>query len=422
MTNRKISLFVLLVMQGLSMLGSRLTAVAIGIWLVKEQGSVTPLLLISLFQELPSLVVGMWLGLAVDRFNRIAVIITADTGQAVGTLLLLVSITSGNFELWHLYAIVALQGVFAAMQAPAVSAVTYQTVEESELDRTNAIRELLFPLTGVIAPVLAGMLYAPLSISGIVLLDMMTFGLAVIVTLCLRLPGKPENAVRCKSGGSLESTGLSDLWLEALQGFAFLAGHRGLLVLALCMAWWNFILNGPLELAIPYLLGRTGSEAVMSLLLVAMNAGALTGAVLVMTGLTFRRRLLPMFIGTIVTAVMFVVFGIANNAWVLGVAVFLLMLPLPMTGALFTSLVQLHTPDNMQGRVFAAIGQLNAVTAPLSFIVTGPLVDRWLEPALRGPYGSGAGIGLLLAVAGILLLLGAVPAYLNKKVRELEEF
>ncbi|MCM3699799.1 MFS transporter [Paenibacillus macerans] len=420
MTNRKISLFVLLVMQGLSMLGSRLTAVAIGIWLVKEQGSVTPLLLISLFQELPALVVGMWLGLAVDRFNRIAVIITADTGQAVGTLLLLVSITSGNFELWHLYAIVALQGVFAAMQAPAVSAVTYQTVEESELDRTNAIRELLFPLTGVIASVLAGMLYAPLSISGIVLLDMMTFGLAVIVTLCLRLPGKPENAVRCKSGGSLESTGLSDLWIEALQGFAFLAEHRGLLVLALCMAWWNFILNGPLELAIPYLLGRTGSEVVMSLLLVAMNAGALTGAVLVLAGLTFRRRLLPMFIGTIVTAVMFVVFGIANNAWVLGVAVFLLMLPLPMTGALFTSLVQLHTPDNMQGRVFAAIGQLNAVTAPLSFIVTGPLVDRWLEPALRGPYGSGAGIGLLLAVAGILLLLGAVPAYLNKKVRELE--
>lgn len=420
MTNRQISLYILLVMQGLSMLGSRLTAIVIGIWLVKEQGSVTPLLLISLFQELPALVFGMWLGLAVDRFNRKTVIIAADTGQAVGTLLLLVSTASGNFELWHLYAIVALQGMFAAMQAPAVSAVTYQSVEESELDRTNAIRELLFPLTGVIAPVLAGTLYAPLGLSGIVLLDMMTFGVAVIVTLCLRLPGKPDNAVSSTRGRSLKSAGLSNLWTEAVQGVAFLSEHRGLLVLALFMAWWNFILNGPLELAIPYLLGKTGSEAVMSLLLVAMNAGALTGAVLVMIGLTFRRRLLPMFIGTIVTAVMFVVFGIATNAWVLGVAVFLLMLPLPMTGALFTSVVQMHTPDHMQGRVFAAIGQLNTVTAPLSFIVTGPLVDRWLEPALRGPYGSGAGIGLLLAAAGILLLLGAMPAYLNKKVRKLE--
>lgn len=35
------------------------------------------------------------------------------------------------------------------------------------------------------------------------------------------------------------------------------------------------LLNGPLELAIPYLLARTGSDRSMSWLLGAMNAGSL---------------------------------------------------------------------------------------------------------------------------------------------------
>jgi DHA3 family macrolide efflux protein-like MFS transporter len=59
------TLYRFLGLQGLSILGSRLTAIALGIWIVKETGSVTPLLLISLFNEVP-LLFGTWIGLAVS--------------------------------------------------------------------------------------------------------------------------------------------------------------------------------------------------------------------------------------------------------------------------------------------------------------------------------------------------------------------
>ncbi|WP_274365693.1 MFS transporter [Paenibacillus thermotolerans] len=416
MSARKSSLYTLFTLQGVSLLGSRLSGIAIGIWLVKEYGNVTPLLLIPLFQELPALLLGVWLGLAVDRCNRKSLIILADAGQAAGTLLLFIAIADGHIALWQLFAIVTLQGGFAAIQAPAIGAITYRLVNESELDRANGLKELLFPLASVLAPVLAGMLYGPIGLQGIIMIDLITFAAAVAVTLLLPISdqaGKAEEA-----GHGSNGTGL---WTQAFQGFAYVARRRGLLVLIVFMAWWNLLLNGPLELAIPYLLARTGSDRLMSWLLGAMNAGALCGALLVIAGLTFRKRRIPMFAGTLLTAAMFVVFGLSTNEWVLGVSIFLLMVPLPMTGALFSSLIQVTVPGELHGRVFAAIGQLNALSAPLSFIVTGPLVDRWLEPALQGRYGQGAGMAFVLVVTGWLLLAGALSTFLRKSVRTIEE-
>ncbi len=87
-------------------------------------------------------------------------------------------------------------------------------------------------------------------------------------------------------------------------------GEKGLLALVIFMAWWNLMINGPLELAIPHLLARTGSDRLMSLLLGAMNAGALGGALFVIGGFTFRKRPIPMFAGSLLTAAMFLLFGL----------------------------------------------------------------------------------------------------------------
>ncbi|WP_338026330.1 MFS transporter [Cohnella algarum] len=415
MLGRKRPLYALFLLQGGSLLGSRLSGIAVGIWLAKEYDTVTTLLLIPLFQELPALLLGVWLGLAVDRFNRKKLIIFADCGQAAGTLWLLFAIADGDLPLSQLYTIVTLQGMFAAVQVPAIAAVTYEQAAEGELDKANGLKELMFPIASVLAPFLAGMLYAPVGLPGIILIDLLTFAAAVAGTLLLPISVETR---RREADGASDAKGL---WAQAFQGFAYIFRQKGLLALVIYMAWWNLQLNGPLELAIPHLLARTGSDRLTSLLLGAMNAGALCGALLVISGLTFRKRLIPMFVGSLLTAVMFVIFGFAANDWLLGVSILLLMVPLPMTGALFSSFIQVNVPGHLHGRVFAAVGQLYALTAPLSFIVTGPLVDRWLEPGLQDRYGSGAGMVLVLAASGCFILIGALATFLRKTVRSLEE-
>jgi MFS transporter, DHA3 family, macrolide efflux protein len=108
--------YLIVVTQTLSLIGSRMTSIGVGLWLFQRTSVTTPLLLAAFFAELPGMLGGSLAGVLVDRWERRQVLILADTGQAVGTVLLLTSILSGQFQLWHLYLIVLFQGGFAILQ------------------------------------------------------------------------------------------------------------------------------------------------------------------------------------------------------------------------------------------------------------------------------------------------------------------
>lgn len=180
----------------------------------------------------------------------------------------------------------------------------------------------------------------------------------------------------------------------------------------------------------PYFLLKAGSESGMSILLGIMNAGALTGAAAAVWWGHFRNKINFIFAGSLLTSTMFIVVGVSPQIWVMAIAIFLLMLPLAMTGSLFSSLLQRKVPLSIQGRVFTAHAQLSAVTAPLSFLITGPLVDRWLEPNMQhGKWNwlnylvgqdPGAGMSLLFVICGFLLLMGVIWTYSSANVRQIE--
>jgi MFS transporter, DHA3 family, macrolide efflux protein len=406
-------------LQGFSLIGSRITAIAVGIWLVKETGKVTPLLLISLFNELPILFFGTWIGLVVDRWKRKTTIIIGDTGQALCNLILILSIVNSYFEIWHIYVLVAIQGIFMGLQSSSTAAAIPMMVKDEELDRVNSIKELLFPLAGVIAPFIAGMLYEPIGLVGILIIDITTFAVCTGALLFFSLPELKKTSVQKE-----------ELWSEAIQGYQFLWKHKPLLYLFLYFAWWNFILNGPLELAVPYFLLTTGSDSGMSILLGIMNAGALTGAAAAVWWGHFHSKINFIFAGSFLTSMMFILMGFSSRIWVTAMAVFLLMLPLAMTGSLFNSLLQRKVPLSMQGRVFTAHAQLSAVTAPLSFLITGPMVDQWLEPTIQSGkwiwlsalvgQEPGAGMSVLFVFCGFLLMTGAIWTFSSAKVRQIE--
>ncbi|UUZ95043.1 MFS transporter [Paenibacillus sp. P25] len=162
-------------LQGISLMGSRMTSIAVGIKLFHETGQATPLLLLSLFNEPPLLFFGTWIGIAADRWKRKTAILAGDTGQMLCTALLVLCLNSENPVLWPIYGIAAVQGMFMALQSAATATMIPLMVREEELDRMNALKELLFPLAGVIAPSMTGMLYEPYGMTGILFVDILTF-------------------------------------------------------------------------------------------------------------------------------------------------------------------------------------------------------------------------------------------------------
>jgi len=94
------------------------------------------------------------------------------------------------------------------------------------------------------------------------------------------------------------------------------------------------------------------------------------------------------------------------------------------------SLMQLKVPPDMQGRVFALLYQMMFFANPLSLLLTGPLIDQVLEPAVGSPHWSlvaplvgdmpGAGMGILLVLVGSILFVSTSLMYAQPAVRHME--
>ena len=124
------------------------------------------------------------------------------------------------------------------------------------------------------------------------------------------------------------------------------------------------------------------------------------------------------------------VFGIVRTPLAIGITLFLMMLPYKMNNALLSSIQQVKVPPDMQGRVFGLLGQISTFALPLTYLITGPIVDNFLEPMVgQGNWDlvaplvgnqAGAGMGLYIIICGVLLLLGTILVYILPIVRHLE--
>jgi MFS family permease len=406
--NRLRTFYFLVATQTLSIIGSRMTGIAVGIRVFADTGDTAPLLLNAFFNELPAMLGSSFAGVLVDRWDRKRVLMLADAGQALGSLLLMLSFLSGQFQLWHLYAVALAQGTFAMFQGPAKDASTTMLVPDNHRERANAIQAMSFPLAGVVAPALAGVVYVAVGIGGVILIDLLTFLIAVYAVYRIHIP-QPEASEESRSAQGT-------LLQEWRGGLRFLHERPALLGLVLYFTAMNFLLNGPLELSLPYTIRVTGSEALSGLILAANSLGGVAGtAILAFWGGT-RPRIHTLLPAMLLVGAMFLAFGTARSAIMLAVSIFLLLLPL-QAWAIYTSLIQLKTPPDMQGRIFSIINQLGYVGATASFLLIGPLVDYVLEPRAANP---GDGMGLVLVVTGFIIIGMTILVYVIPAIRQIE--
>ena len=111
-TNWRIPFFTIWVGQALSLVGSLSVAqFALIWWLTKLTGSATVLAMASLAGLLPGIVLGPIAGAYVDRWNRRAVMIAADSLVALASLGLAGLFWLDAMEIWHVYLAMALRSI-----------------------------------------------------------------------------------------------------------------------------------------------------------------------------------------------------------------------------------------------------------------------------------------------------------------------
>jgi MFS family permease len=201
------SFLLLAVGQIVSILGSRLTSFALGVWIYQRTGSTTSFALMLLATSLPGVAFQPVAGVLVDRWDRRRSLIVGDSGSAVGTLLLLAVVSSGAELLWPIYAILALRAFFDAIQSPAMEATLPLLVPREHLGRANGLVDLGSEGTRILAPPIAGALLGVIGLSGLLAIDFGTFLVAV---------------AKCK-----EMTQTADRLIKAVQVLGFQSPVKG---------------------------------------------------------------------------------------------------------------------------------------------------------------------------------------------------
>ncbi|MCC7367394.1 MAG: MFS transporter [Chloroflexi bacterium] len=413
--------------QVVSMVGSGLTEFGLGVWVFQRTGAATDYALIALCISLPQVLVAPLAGTIVDRADRRRVMLLADCGAALSTLVVAALAWGGQLQTWHVYATVLATSTCAALQYPAYAALMARLVPTRHLGRANGMVEMAWSGSLIVAPLLAAALISWVSLPGLLLVDLATFGVGVATLMLARIPGgaRPEPV-------QAASHHRAGLMAELREGWGFIAerpGLRGLLVFSTLVSLSAGTFNA---LFAPMILS-TESASVLGGLASAGGCGMLAGGLLLTAWGGPRRRLLGACGASILLGLAMVTIGWHPTWIVLALAVGLYFGTLPFVNGCEQTIWQAATPDGLQGRVLSVRRAVEHGAAMLAYLAAGPLADRVLEPLLASSgtlassvgvwigTGPGRGIGLLLVVMGLLAVATALAAVRSRRLRSLED-
>jgi DHA3 family macrolide efflux protein-like MFS transporter len=388
--------------QACSLLGSQLVQFALVWWLTVQTGSEVILATAAMLASLPQVFIGPFAGALVDRWDRRRVMIVADTGIALATLLLLALNVWGSMEPWHIYLLMFVRAVGGIFHWPAMQASTSLMVPEEQLSRVAGMNQTLRGALSVVSPALGAFLVGILPLYGILAIDVVTALLAVVPLLFVAIPQPEEEAEE----GAKRPTVLRDM----LQGFRYVWGWPGLFIILLMAMLLNF-LSAPSFSLMPLLVTKHFSGGVVEIgaLETALGVGLLVGGVLLSVWGGFRRRVATSMVGMIGGGVGMLVVGWTPGSlfWLAVVGIFVTGFMNPIINGPLMALIQVAVDPKMQGRVFTLVLSLATAMMPLGLALSGQLAARF-------------GISMWFVMAGVAMVGCGVLGFVIPAVRNLE--
>lgn len=390
--------------QTVSNIGSGLTRFAIGVWIFQQTGSAARFTDIAFFATIPAILLGPFAGALVDRWNRRRTMMLADAGAALTTVALVVLLAAGALEVWQIYLLVAVSASFGTLQVPAFSAATTLLVDKRHYGRASGMVQFGEASARVLAPLLAGALIGWVAIEGVIVVDFVTFLVAVAI---LGLVTVPEPVRKPRAAGDPAPS----LLREAAYGWIYIRDRPGLLRLLAYFAALNFVFPFALVLVTPLVLSFAGPED-LGWVLGLSSLGAVAGGVLMSVWGGPKRRVWGVLGAGPVLSVGLIIAGLRPSLPLIAGGLFVLTLVIPLINGSSQAIWQSKVSPEVQGRVFAMRRVASQFTGPIAFLASGRLADGVfipllepggaLAPLLGGVFGvgPGRGIGLLFVLLG----------------------
>ncbi|MCL6613631.1 MAG: MFS transporter [Firmicutes bacterium] len=271
------------------------------------------------------------------------------TGIALATISLAVLFALKAVEIWHIYALMFIRSLGSAFHWPAMQASTTLLVPEELLSRIAGLNQTLEGAANIAAPPMAALLIGLLPMEGVLSLDVITAGLAILPLLFIAIP-QPATGEKASAGSLITA--------EIMEALRFVFAKPGFVFMFILAMLVNLVIVPAFSL-LPLLVKVhfRGGALQLAGLESSMGFGMIAGGLALGVWGGFKSRMLTGISALILAGVSFGLLGVLpSTGLVLAMAtIFVTGLMLPVANGSMHALMQAVIPPEMQGRVFTLV-------------------------------------------------------------------
>ena len=361
----------------ISILGSRMTYLALPWFVLVTTGSVAKMTYVLAAEILPMALLGIPSGMVVERLGARTTMLACDAARfpLLASLPLLHSADLLSFPL--LLALVFALGCFMAPYFAAQRVILPELVGEDErtISQANSLIEGGTALAGLAGPALAGVLIPFLSAPNVLYVDAATYVVSFLL-LSGFVPRTKRLAGEVASGG-------------VLAGIAFFVRDPLLAPLGATVIVLNFV-GSAIGATIPfYAFDAFDSSRIAGLFYTAGGAGALVGSIAAMMAVKRVAPLRMAGFAMIAATLPLWLLPLDLPAWGVIGALFLMMLFIPFVNGPVIGVITARTPAELRPKVMTALISVSTLAAPLGFLAAGQLLGEWEATRVFGAAAIG---------------------------------
>jgi MFS family permease len=374
--------------QVLSAFGGQLTFVAVMFQVWDQTASPAWTGAVGLAQAVPLIVLGLFAGTLADRLDRRRIYLVTTIAQLLTATVMASQLVIGRVPVGVLLALVAVQASFGATAGPVARTVLPHLLSRDQLAAGLALNRIGFQGAMLLGPALGGVIVGTWGVGVCYLVDALSFLAALYGVL-----GLPHLRIEAVAKPGLR--GVRD-------GLSFIAATpviRGALITDLAAT----VLSMPISLFPVINAERFGNNPrTLGLFLTAIAVGGVAASLFSGTFTRLPRHGVVMLCGSAGWGIALLLFAFSPAAW--PALVFLAVAGAADTVAVVSrsTIVQLHTPTELLGRVSAA-EQIVGQAGPDLGNLRGGVVAQLTSPVVS--LASGA----LLCVAAVAAVAGTTP-------------
>jgi predicted MFS family arabinose efflux permease len=362
---KKTAVSALVAAETISVLGTRMTYLALPWFVLVTTGSPGKMSLVLAAEILPMAVLGIPSGVVVQRLGSRTTMLVSDLARAPILASIPLLHATGVLSFGLLLGIVALLGCFMPPYFASQRTILPELVGEDErrMSQANSSIEGGSALAAMLGPAIAGVLIPFVGAPNVLYVDAATYLVAFLLVLAF-VPRRKPVAAAVQHG--------------VLAGLRFLAHDRLLAPMAAVVVGFGFLGAG-MSAGLPVYAydAFDGSSWIAGLFYSALGAGAVVGSVLAIVAV---RRIAPLRLAALA------ILAFSIPLWVLPflppwpivfVALFSAMLFTPLVNGPTLGVLTARTPEDLRPKVMTAVISANTLAAPLGFLVAGQVLERW---------------------------------------------